>query len=422
MSREYVNNHYVPQWYQKRFIPHGQIDNELFYRNLKPTPFIDPQGVSRPSRAVKKQGTRLCFKEDDLYARWFNGVKYNDIEQIFFGNIDNYGRKAVDFFAKYDHQNPNWDGNMFRDFMLYVSTQKLRTPKGLGWLAGQVGSDDKSTVLSHMIELRQLCGSIWTECIWQIANADQSDTKFIVSDHPVTVYNRFLGPRNRQCRGFNDPDITLHASHTLFPLSLDKVLILTNLSWVRNPYQSGVGRRPNPNPLRPAIFKYLDIQTHRSLSEQEVREINFIIKSRAFQYIAAGREERLYPEKFVSKSDWNKYGNGLLLMPDPRSVEYKSEVIFGFKNGAYDAFDEYGRKPWEQGYSGHNRYVGDDVATFQRFKGDFAYLFGPKRRGRVASFGGDLDDEEDSAEYHSSHLRNASKKYQRKMKSKIIKS
>lgn len=414
MSREYVNNHYVPQWYQKRFIPHGQTDNELFYRNLKPTPFIDSQGVSRPSRAVKKQGTRLCFKEDDLYARWFNGVKYTDIEQIFFGNIDNYGRKAVDFFAKYDHQNPNWDGKMFRALMLYMSTQKLRTPKGLGWLAGQVGSDDKNTVLRYMMQLRQLYGSIWTECVWQIANADQSNTKFIISDHPITVYNRFLGPRNRQCRGLNDPDITLHASHTLFPLSLDKVLILTNLSWVRNPYQSGVGQRPNPNPLRPAIFKYLDIQTHRNLSEQEVREINFIIKSRAFQYIAAGREEWLYPE-FVLKSDWNKYGNGFLLMPDPRGVSYQSETTICFKDNAYDAFDEYGRKPWEQGYSGHDKSVGDDFATFQRFKGDFAYLFGPKRRGRAASFSRDLDNGEDSADDYRYNLSKASRKYQRKM-------
>lgn len=63
--------------------------------------------------------------------------------------------------------------------------------------------------------------------------------------------------------------------------------------------------------------------------------------------------------------------------------------------------------------------MGDDFATFQRFKGDFAYLFGPKRRGRAAGFSGDLDNEEDSAEYHSSHLRNASKKYQRKIKTKI---
>ena len=91
-----------------------------------------------------------------MYARWFNGVKYTGIEQIFFGNIDNYGRKAVDFFAKYDHQNPNWDGKMFRALMLYMSTQKLRTPKGLGWLAGQVGSDDRNTVLRHIIQLWQL--------------------------------------------------------------------------------------------------------------------------------------------------------------------------------------------------------------------------------------------------------------------------
>ena len=123
---------------------------------------------------------------------------------------------------------------------------------------------------------------------------------------------------------------------------------------------------------------------HRNLSEREVCEINFIIKSRAFQYIAAGRKEWLYPEKLVSKSNWNKYGNGFLLMPDPRGVNYKSEIIIGFKDNTYDAFDEYGRKPWEQGYSGHNRSVGDDFATFQRFKGDFAYLFGPKRRGRAA--------------------------------------
>ena len=64
----------------------------------------------------------------------------------------------------------------------------------------------------------------------------------------------------------------------MFPLSLDRILILTNLSWVRNPYQSETRLRPNPNPLRSAIFSMLDIQTERRLSEQEVRQINFIIK------------------------------------------------------------------------------------------------------------------------------------------------
>lgn len=45
MSNEYRNNHYVPQWYQKRFIPPEQQDQELYYLELKPRAFIDPRGI-----------------------------------------------------------------------------------------------------------------------------------------------------------------------------------------------------------------------------------------------------------------------------------------------------------------------------------------------------------------------------------------
>jgi hypothetical protein len=31
MSGEYRNTHYVPVWYQKRFLPSGQRDKELFH-------------------------------------------------------------------------------------------------------------------------------------------------------------------------------------------------------------------------------------------------------------------------------------------------------------------------------------------------------------------------------------------------------
>jgi hypothetical protein len=34
MSTEYKNNHYVPVWYQRRFLPAGQKDNEFFYLDL----------------------------------------------------------------------------------------------------------------------------------------------------------------------------------------------------------------------------------------------------------------------------------------------------------------------------------------------------------------------------------------------------
>lgn len=134
-----------------------------------------------------------------------------------------------------------------------------------------------------MVVLRQLHCAIWTECIWTIADCEKSDTKFIVSDHPVTVYNRRCGPRSQWCRGYEDPDISLHGTHTIFPLTLEKLLIFTNLSWVRNPYQSEVAVRPNPNPWRTAMFNFMEVQALRHLTEQEVREINFIIKSRALR-------------------------------------------------------------------------------------------------------------------------------------------
>lgn len=400
MSSDYRNNHYVSQWYQKRFIPESQNNNELFYLDLKPETFFDPRGVAHTTRAVRKLGPSNCFAEADLYTTWFGSERRTQIEQIFFGAIDTNGRTAVEYFSNFEH--PSIDGDAFNNLTIYLSTQKLRTPKGLDWLANKAGTSSKDDVLSLMLSLRQLYGAIWTESIWQIADASNSNTKFIISDHPVTVYNRNCGPRNKKwCRSPNDPDIMLNGSHTIFPLSIDKVLIITNLSWVRNPYQSAVAYRPNPNPMRDAVFNFQTIQTSRILSEQEVLEINFIIKSRAYRYIAAAKEDWLYPERTVSKSDWNQYGDGLLLMPDPRSVDFTSEIVFGYSDGRGTAFDEYGRRPWQEGYGDHANE--NEFNTLYQFKGDFAEKFGPTRRGRAFNMT-DLDLEIDTDNMHQYHL------------------
>jgi hypothetical protein len=146
-------------------------------------------------------------------------------------------------------------------------------------------------------EIQNVYCATWTECVWLIADATKSDTKFIISDHPVTVYNRACFPGSDYGKGFNDPDIRMVATHTYFPLSIDKVLILTNLAWVRNPYQSEREPRPNPGLFRNTIFSLQDIQTCRSLSEQEVLEINYITKKRALRYVSAAEKEWLYPER-----------------------------------------------------------------------------------------------------------------------------
>jgi hypothetical protein len=402
MPDEYRHNHYVPEWYQKRFIPTLQENRELFYLDLHPGSFIDGRGASHSKRGVRRLGFKFCFAQRDLYTTRLQNMDPTGIEKQFFGAIDREGRTAVEYYANFAYP---WDGgNHLQEIMMYMSTQKLRTVKGLQWLQQVTGAQDHNQLMAAMLSLRQLYCAIWTECVWLLADASQSETKFIISDHPVTVYNRRCGPRSRWCRGVDDPEIRLHGTHTIFPLSMDKVLILTNLSWVRNPYQSEVELRPNPNPFRSTMFKVTDIQTLRHLNEQEVREINFIIKSRALRYIGAAREEWLYPERFISKSDWNRYGNGYLLMPDPRSVTYSGEIIIGYGDGSATAYDEYGRRPWEAGFSGGENRANDDWHTFLCFQGEFARIFGPARRGRA--FGSmHLDNERDSDDYHQYHLR-----------------
>ncbi len=400
MSSQYKNNHYVPVWYQKRFLPSDQKDQELFCLDLKPEIYVDSKGRFHTGKTIYKQGFKKCFVEENLYTTKFGTEDSTKIEQIFFGEIDRNGPRAVDYFANFAH--PSVDYDAFQHMLMHMGTQKLRTPKGLGWLSQKAGTTTHNQILRLMLELRQLYCAIWTECVWLIADASQSDTKFIISDHPITIYNRRCGPRSEWCRGYNDPDISLQASHTIYPLSLDKILILTNLSWVRNPYQSETNLRPNPNPFRDAIFKYMDIQTLRHLSEQEVQEINFIIKSRAFRYIAAAKEDWLYPDRFISKSQWNIYGNGYLLMPDPRAVNFGGEIMWGNYDGTGGSMDVYGRRPWQHDYNKESN-TQEEFDTLSRFQGEFARLFGPHRRGRSFQFAR-LDPEKDTEESHQYHL------------------
>jgi hypothetical protein len=316
------------------------------------------------------------------------------MEQFFFGRLDMEGPKVVDYFANFEH--PDADGLAFQGFLTYMSVQKLRTPKGLAHLAALSGAQKNLTLLL-LQRIHQIYCATWTECVWQIADASNSPTGFIVSDHPVTVYNRACPPLSTYCRDHNDPDIRMAATHTFFPLSIRKILILTNLSWVRNPYQSETRFRPNPKLFRDTVFNFTHIQTGRLLSEDDVLMINSIIKRRAYRYVAAAEQEWLYPERHVSTDHWKKFGDGYLLMPEPRLIHMGGEIFLGYSNGLSDAFSEYGHKPWQEGYKDAER-ARRESASLRRFQAEWAVLRGPqftaedyafmrKRRGE--------DDEED---------------------------
>ena len=378
MSAEYRNNHYVPQWYQRRFIPADAEDRELFLLDLKPERFKTPSGKKLKRKALRRTGTRRCFAIDDLYTTRLGGIESRELEKTFFGDVDQRGRRAVEWFAR-----DGWDGmyeDVLQDLMLFMSTQKLRTPKGLDWLAAQTGGRRREDVLSALTELQSLYGAVWAECVWQIVDASQSPTKFVISDHPVTVFNLACAPGNPlYSKGANDPDIRLHGTQTIFPLSLDRLLILTNRSWACNPYRPPTQVRANPDLFRGAMFNFLDIHQGRKLSEAEVLVVNRIVKLRAYRFIAAGEEKWLYPER-QTKMPWREVGDSALLMPDPRPLTPNAETIIGYKSGATSAMDAYGRLPGQPGYAKEMKSE-EAWGPLLRWQDEFTERFGSDLRG-----------------------------------------
>jgi hypothetical protein len=347
-------------------------------------------------------GPVRCFVQEDLYTTRFGAFESVDIEKYFFGKVDSDAPAALDYFANFSH--PSADGDAFRALLTYMSVQKLRTPKGLSMLKAMSGSPSQNALLLQLQRVSQMYCALWTECIWSIVDASASATKFIVSDHPVTVYNKGCFPGSKACAEFRDPEVWKTGTHTIFPFDLNRCLILTNLSWVRNCYGNPMRDRPHPELFRSAIIDFRHIQVGRSLAEGEVIEINHVIKSRAYRYVAAAEKEWLYPERRLGGVRWDRLGGGLLFMPDPRGVSYSTGVYMGFRDGSATAFDTYGRRPWHKDFDADAGVDEVEWNGLHAFQGEFARRFGRRRRG--ASFEFDRLETEDSEEYHRELLRN----------------
>jgi len=177
---------------------------------------------------------------------------------------------------------------------------------------------------------------------------------------------------------------------------------LTNLAWVRNPYQNAQKMGPNKRLMRNTLFSFLDIQFDRFLSEEEVLEINYIIKKRALRYIAAAEKDWLYPEQRLQSDHWRKLGDGYLLMPDPRHVHMGGTTYIGYEGGRSEAFGPYGHRPWERAFEDEER---DRIESrmLQKFQDEWAVMFGPEYRGINCHFGRNIRTRE-SDEFHQYHL------------------
>jgi hypothetical protein len=330
------DNHYVPQWYQRGFLAKGQ--HKLHVLNLRPVDKPLPNGQSLAEQEVEELGPKLAFRELDLYTTRL-GQKLNDeIETFLFGKIDKRGADAVRAWIRGDHVQIH---HRFHDFFEYMDAQKLRTPKGLDWILKHYKGLPQMELMCQMQALRQMHATMWSECVREIVSAAKSPVKFLVSDHPVTIYHPKLFPDAAECQYPDDPGVELVGSQTVFALDANHCLILTNLEYAEDPTNAAVlSRRTNARFRGESMARTDAFIRGRDLSESEVHAINLVLKSRAKKYVAASNPEWLYPERHC-KLPWADVAK--TLVPKKDLWRFGGEIYIGYKDGTSSYRDKFGR-------------------------------------------------------------------------------
>ncbi|MCK1715219.1 MULTISPECIES: hypothetical protein [unclassified Bradyrhizobium] len=52
----------------------------------------------------------------------------------------------------------------------------------------------------EMQGIRMMHCTIWAQAVRELVSAEDADVKFIISDHPVTIYNHAVPPRRADVR------------------------------------------------------------------------------------------------------------------------------------------------------------------------------------------------------------------------------
>jgi len=327
------DNHYVPQWHLRGFLEDGS--SKLSHLKEK---VIDTPSGPKTILPTRQYSPAQCFYQTDLYTTFFGPILNDEIEQKLFGHIDDQGAEAIRAFLSDD---PSFWHNNFSELFLYLDAQKLRTPKGLDWIKSKYPGLNQNQLMLEMQSLRAIHCTIWAEGVRELVSAEDSDIKFIVSDHPVTIYNYGCPPNSEQTAYPNDPDIALKGTQTIFPLDKNRCLILTNLEYAKDPEDvDPLEHRTHAVRVRQSMVNTIEFINSRKLTAEEVAKINFVIKSRAKQSLAGGRKEWLFPENFTECS-WESVRETLL--PREGLWRFGGEIFAGHDDGQVHYQDAFGR-------------------------------------------------------------------------------
>lgn len=331
------NNHYVPQMYQKRFS--NKNSGKLWRLHLNPNKKTLPDGKTITMNSCGLYSPKQCFFEKDLYTTFFGQHLNSDIETNLFGKIDSLGAQAIEAFTNNDSE--KWHTH-FENFFTYLDAQKIRTPKGLDWLKSHYPKLTQVKLMIEMQAIRARHCTIWGQGVREIISAKNSSIKFIISDHPVTVYNYACTPDSPNCKYPNEPPITFKGSQTIFPLNMEYCLILTNYEYAENPNtENPIENRTFARYYNDSLMRTDTFIKSRELNEEEVLKINFIMKTRSHRYVAGAEKSWLYPEKSINTS-WSELRN-ILLPPKNELWQFGGEMYIGYKNGDTQYQDMFGR-------------------------------------------------------------------------------
>lgn len=327
-------NHYVPEWYQRGFQINGANN---WFLNIS-------EALRRPDCKVIpytpcRQPPGSCFHETDLYVTRFGEHLNDEVETILFQDIDDYGAASVRAFVGGEHEAMH---KHYVPLLEYLGAQKLRTPKGLDWIRSRYPALSQVELMVELQYLRHMFGTLWAECAHEIVSAEDSEVKFLVSDHPVTTFNAALSDDAELLRYPHEAPITWNGTHTLFALDADHLLILTHVPYAKEPGSvEPVTRRINARYMRRTLFHTHKLIRTRRFSADDVLTINAWLKVRARRYIAAGQREWLFPER---QRPLDRERLALLLQPNSSDTWHLGgEVYIGYKDGSSSFHDLYGR-------------------------------------------------------------------------------
>ncbi len=306
------------------------------------------------------------------------GKAFTDmLEKSFFGTVDKRGAAATAFFDSYEGIKAGTN-ETFRELIMYMGAQRFRTPRGLEWITRQMGAKNQTQALIFMRNLFGLYGTMWMEGVWEFAKAKKSPTKFIISDEPITFFNRKIYPAEEAYPGRED--LSKVGTRTLFPLGPETCVIVTHVQLTRNPHVDSLQVRINARAFQQTLAKLTDLQFGRELEEQEVLRINYMLKRRATRYIASSNREWLYPERRMGIVSWEKLDEDWFLFPHLWKIPFTSEIVMGFNDGTAWGVDEYGRMPGNPKFRDQEQHERDWI-TCQNAKHEWA----KKRAGKAVA-------------------------------------